>query len=219
MNINNKSLNYSLLFTTIFLVGLSAIFSYGYMGYKANIVNNDTTISGEVLKPENILNISGDNNFALNITLDELSLVSASNSLTDYIDDTKNITINLSVDSKKYTSAVTCDYVFYYEPTTEYTASSEVGNLTELGFSGNCRDCNPSANFGPISIAGKKPNNKEQLYEGKITTNPTTGTAIQNWQFSYRFYNLDIDQSSVIGQKPSGKIIIEGKNCYATKNS
>ncbi len=219
MNINTKSLNYSLLLTVIFLVALAAIFSYGYMGYKANVINNDT-LSGEVLKPENILSITGDTNFALNITLDELSIVEANNNLSDFIEDNENVTINISVEPEKYKNAVTCDYVFYYEPTTEYKPSPGAESLTELGFSGNCTGCvAPKNTFGPVSIANKTQGTKEQLYEGSITTDPATGKATQTWQFHYRFYNLEIDQSSVIGKNPSGKIIIEGKNCYAAKNS
>ena len=215
MNINTKGLNYSLLFTVIFLVALAAIFSYGYMGYRANIINNDT-LSGEVLKPENILNITGDTNFALNITLEELSIVDANNTLTDYIEDSKNVTINVSVDPDKYKTAVTCDYVFYYEPIQEYTASkgSTDSILTELAFTGSVSDS--ETKFDPVSIAGVQ--EKQKLYSGKITTNPETGKAEQKWTLSYRFYNLDVDQTDVIGKNPSGKIIIQGENCYAEKS-
>ncbi len=212
---NTKSLNYSLMFSALFLLGLAGIFSYGYMGYKANVINNDT-LNAEILNPENILNITGDTNFSLIIDADHLSIVNATNDETNYIDNTKNVTINLTVDKEKYKSAITCDYEIYYEPTVEYTNSAEVGNLIELGFAGECTQCATNQNkFGPISISGVKQGAQASLYKGSITTDASTGAATQTWALHYRFYNLDIDQSSVINKQPSGKVVIKGNECRA----
>lgn len=214
MKINTKSLNYSLLFTVIFLIALAAIFSYGYIGYVANTINN-STLSGQVLKPENILTITGDTGFVLNITLDNLSIVDANDNLSNYIEDNKEVIIKVSLDPDKYQTAVTCNYKIFYEPITPYKASSasQSAQLQELVLVGHASD---SLKFEPVPITGL--NTKTELYSGSITTDSRTGTAEQAWQLSYRFYNLDVDQTDVVGQSPSGKIIIQGENCYAAKS-
>ena len=213
MDKKNKNLIYSLSLTVVFLVGLAAIFSYGYIGYKANISNNDV-LNGNVLNPENIFSISGNTDFNLNITLENLNVTSADNNMTNYIDDTKNVTINVSVSPEQYKKAITCEYKIYYQPTTEYKASAASTGKTELGISGEIS--NTSTKFDAKSIGNVS--SKTELYSGNITTNQTTGTASQEWSLHYRFYNLDVDQSDVIGKSASGKIIIEGQNCYASKN-
>ncbi len=210
MDKKNKNLIYSLSLTVVFLVGLAAIFSYGYIGYKANISNTDV-LNGNVLNPQNIFNITGNTNFSLNVTLDNLTVSTANNNMSKYIDETHNVTINVTVNPSQYKKAVTCNYKIYYQPTTQYTASSASSGKTELGISGEIS--NTSTNFTTTSIANVS--SKKELYSGNITTNQTTGTASQTWSLHYRFYNLDVDQSDVIGKNPSGKIIIEGQNCYA----
>ena len=216
---NSKSLNYSLMFSALFLLGLAGIFSYGYMGYKANITNNDT-LNAEVLNPENILTITGNTEFSLTIDADNLSIVNATNTEANYIDNTQTVTINLTVEKDKYKSAVTCDYEFYYEPEEQYDNSEGVGSLIELGFEGDCTGCaaNPTK-FGPISIGGVTKDKQQSLYSGSITTEASTGTATQTWQLHYRFYNLNLDQSGVVNQHPSGKVVIKGKNCRANRAS
>lgn len=213
MNTNIKSINYSLLFSALFLLGLAAIFSYGYIGYKAD-VKNDINFNATILKPEDVLSITGDTNFSLNIDLESLSFENATNEQDSYIDSTQSAIISLDLDPNKYKTPVTCNYEFTYEPITEYIPSLGSDDLVELGFEGECENCLISnAKFGPVSIGGIAEGDRQKIYEGSITSDSETGQAEQKWNLHYRFYNLDLDQSSVIGQNPSGKIIIKGLSC------
>ena len=198
---------YSLLFSIILIVGVLGIVSYGFIG-RSNVEGN-TNMQGSILEPSDILSITGDTNFSLDVTLDNLSILESSNNGASYIDDTKNINISIAVDPNLYKSVVTCNYSIYYVPQNVYRASqaSIDASLIELGFTGS--DGNNS--FGLTSINNLS--DKTLLYSGSISTDLNTGKNSKNWELSYRFYNLDVDQVDALGQSPAGKVTIEGTGC------
>lgn len=244
---DKKNAIYGLIFSIVFLVGVVAIVSYGFIAGRAQS-NGVSNVGGDILEPSELITISGDTDFSLNITLEDLSILDASNEGENYIEDTKTITITVNDDTSIYSNGVQCDYSIYYEPITVYNASSEsiAQGLIELGFIGS----SGSNSFELKSISGVT--SKTLLYSGVAnssplidetqelsnTIKPGMGSGILgesssensvsrgiinpgglhslnsvSWNLSYRFYNLDIDQSDALGQYPSGKIVIEAGEC------
>ena len=154
---------------------------------------------------------SGDNTITLNIALDNLTPSAANNNYSSYIDsNTAIVNVTFSVSSANYTNGATCHYSILYTPTTAYTASaaSVSNSLNELVIVGT----SSVANF-TTSVAGSSP--VTLVDNTSIVASSGNDSTTHSWTFKMRFYNLNIDQSSALGQTPTGTLSIVPGECSA----
>ena len=211
---NQKNKIYFVIMIVVILLVSIIMFSFAYIG-RANVIGNTNT-NATIVNATQYFNLtySGAADLSLNVSLDNLAYGSASNSYTSYISNTTTITMNFKVTSSNYTSGGKCAYTIKYVANTNgtYTQSSAAtsAGLRELAISGT----NGTDTFSDVNLSGVGTSGTT-LYSGIINTNTYNSTTSKTWTFTMKFYNLNIDQSSVLGSNPSGKIRIESGACGA----
>lgn len=200
---------YFLVIAVVLFVTAIGTFSFAYINRptvsgNTNVLTNITDISNSLS-----LTYSGNTNISLPITLDDLKIDEASNDYSSYISAEGNVTINFSSNATVYPEGATCDYSIVYTPTTVFNASSGAtsASLNELTISGT----NGTVSFSDLSLAGI--NSQTTLYSTSVSTSSSLSSVSVPWTFTMKFYNLNVDQSSVLGQSPAGKISVVPGEC------
>ena len=214
MFMNQRNKIYFVISGLVILLVSVIMISFAYIG-RANVIGNtntNITITNTVQYFN--LTYSGNTDLSLNVSLDNLTYDSASNSYTSYVSNTTTITMNFKVTSSSYTSGGKCAYTIKYIANSNGTYTQSAGatsaGLRELAISGT----NGTDSFSDVNLSGVGTSGTT-LYSGNISTNTYNSTTSKTWTFTMKFYNLNVDQSSVLGSNPSGKIRIESGACGA----
>ena len=157
----------------------------------------------------------GDEEVSLSIDVDKLSILDQSNSYDKYIEgDVSEIEYYFGTSLVEPRKEQFCDFNLYYEPTTPYTKSSAAtsNSLKELTIIGNGIDNNTKQEYSfEKEINGSS---RVLLYSGSLGGKNVDKTAKMIWNYRLRFYNLNVNQDTIIGQHPSGRIYAEVISCY-----
>ena len=197
----------------IFVICLASIFAiaFAYIGKPTETGNANINVS---IVPDDGIDFQYTGTATLNLTaaLSNLALANASNSYTSYsVSELTNRTVSMTSNATMYPGGLTCSYDIVYTPTVAYTqtpAATSAG-LNELVLRGKIG----STVYFETNVAGSSP---VVLYTHSISTTSAASTTNQEWGFSARFYNLNIDQSQASGQNPTGVISIENVKCNAS---
>ncbi|MBQ6840958.1 MAG: hypothetical protein IJO63_02430 [Bacilli bacterium] len=196
---------------TIFVIVLmtSIALAFAYIGKPTN--TGTTTANMQIKDISNGITMaySGNTSVALEISWDNLSLHDASNTYTSYISKSTTMAVKMTT-SSDFTKGATCSYSIKYIPTTAFTSSTAAKNagLKEFVVAGSAG----SLSFADYSLADKT--TEVTMYTGSIATTSTT-TVTHNWTITLKFYNLAVDQNSVMGQTPKGTLSIVPGACVA----
>ena len=194
---------------TIVVCSLAIAFAYIGRPTISGNTNTNVTINGGAAT----FSYTGSSSLsiAINTTNDELSSANASNSYTSYIESSSaTTTVSLTTNASLAPKGMTCPYTIIYTPSTAYTQSSGAtsAGLRELVITAT----DGSSNYEK-SIAGS--NVVTLVSNASIATSSSTTSKSTTWTFKMRFYNLNVDQESVIGRVPSGTISITNGECEA----
>ncbi|MBR4231072.1 MAG: hypothetical protein IKR74_02825 [Bacilli bacterium] len=194
----------------IFVICLASIFAiaFAYIGKPTETGNANINVS--IVSDDGIdFQYTGTATLNLTAALSNLALANASNSYTSYsVSELTNRTVSMTSNATMYPGGLTCSYDIVYTPTVAYTqtpAATSAG-LNELVLRGKIG----STVYFETNVAGSSP---VVLYTHSISTTSAASTTNQEWGFSARFYNLNIDQSQASGQNPTGVISIENVKC------
>jgi len=205
--ISNKRKIYMISLSIVITLTLVLTAAFAYIGKptstgktKAEVLIDDIPLT---------LTYSGATNIALQLSLDDLYVGNSSNDYTSYVSASGGMTINLKTLNSVYASGATCEYDIIYTPTRTYTASSGAANagLNELTISGT----NGRWSFDDYSIAGVT--GPVTLYSGFIDTSEEFNNISQTWNFTMKFYNLNVNQEDALDQSPAGTITVTSGNC------
>ena len=183
---------------------------------------NKPTVSGNVNTNATVLDnsdalsltYSGATSLGLSIDVDKLNADEASDSYTSFISNSADIGLTLTSDANMFPNGATCTYDIMYTPTVAYYSSSGAmsNSLMELTISGTNGSISfPDENLYGISGVGVP----WTLKTASISTTSSNASVNQTWTFTMKFYNLDVDQSSALGQSPSGTITFKPVDCEA----
>ena len=187
-----------LLIVTI-LVGIS----YAYFG--GIEIRNNNTVSGNIKTQYYTFATSGNKTISIALEQDKLNIADGSNDYTSFMSNTGgNITIFLAaINGKK----VYCTYDLVYVPSTAYVPSTEAKNagLKEFTLSGTTA---AGYKFDDVDISGS--NTVTLMKNVLISTNGQYG---HNWNFTVKYYNLNVIQNNVIGKTFGGNIKVANVDC------
>ena len=177
--------------------------SYAYF-FNIEIKNNNT-ISGNINTKYYTFATSGNKTISIALEQDKLNIAEGSNDYTSFMSNTDaNITIFLAaIDGKK----VYCTYDLVYVPSTAYVPSTEAKNvgLKELTLSGTT---SVGYKFDDVDISGS--NTVTLMKNALISTNGQYG---HGWNFTVKYYNLNVIQDNVIGKTFGGNIKVANVDC------
>ena len=199
---NRKVLIYGIAILITMLI-LVISFAFAFLGANKNLVNNlpvNITFADGVAAN---FTVEGNTNLTINVPgsnmlMDSTNKIAASNSTS--------ITVSLQSSLN-----VTCTYaVTWYWLSGSDTYEKSITNENEFVISGN----DGSTQFlGEINVPYSIENSMV-LGRYKITANNSTTT--QNWTFTSRFYNLNVNQDLHENKNYQGQIVIENAHCYET---
>lgn len=208
---DKRNIIYIAIIIIVLVITIGITFTFAYINRPTS--SGNTNLITNITDIKNAINMSysGDANMALNITLDDLSIMDAKNDYSSYISATSNITINFNANTSIYSRGASCDYSIKYTPITTFNATSAAtsAGLRELTLSGS----NNVSSFSEYPLTGV--NSAVTLYSSSIATSAGVASTSQTWTFTMKFYNLNVNQASVIGQKPEGKISVVPGDCRA----
>ena len=194
----------------IIVICLASIFAatFSYIGKPTtsnNVNTNVTIVANDVVT----FQYTGTTTLNLTAALSNLAVANASNSYTSYsVSELTNRTVSMTSNATVFPNGLTCSYDIIYTPTVAYTqtpAATSAG-LRELVLRGKIGN----TVYFETNVAGSSP---VLLYSHSISTTASSATATQEWGFSVRFYNLNIDQEQATGQTPSGVVSIQNVKC------
>ncbi len=193
-----------LIFIGVLLV-VTIIIGISY-AYFFNIeIKNNNTISGNINTKYYTFATSGNKTISIALEQDKLNIAEGSNNYTSFISNTGgNITIFLAaINGKK----VYCTYDLVYVPSTAYVPSTEAKNvgLKELTLSGTTA---AGYKFDDVDISGS--NTVTLMKNALISTNGQYG---HGWNFTVKYYNLNVIQDNVIGKTFGGNIKVANVDC------
>ena len=207
---NKKNYLYIIvLFIAAFLVGIFA-YTFAYIG--KGTVSGNTNVSATINGTGYGFSYTGSSSLslAINATDGSLSPSQSNNNYSNYIESsTATTTISLTSNATTAPNGILCTYSLIYTPSTSYAASSGsvANNLRELVLVGS----NGTYSFEK-SIAGSS---ATTLFTTSIGTTSSSSSASTTWSYKLRFYNLNVDQESALGQVPAGTISVSGAQCEA----
>ena len=187
-----------LLIVTI-IVGIS----YAYFGNIEKRLNN--TVSGNIVTNSYIFTTNGTGAISLSLNNDDLDVANASNDYSSYVSNTGgNINVSLDANGLK---KVYCSYDLVYVPSTAYTPSAGATNagLKEFTLIGTS---NKGNSFSEIDVSGSS--NITLISGVEISTDTTVS---EEWNFTVKYYNLDVIQDNVIGKTFGGSIKVANTDC------
>ena len=193
-----------LIFIGVLLV-VTIIIGISYAYFFNMEIKNNNTISGNIKTQYYTFATSGNNTISIALEQDKLNIADGSNDYTSFMSNTGgNITIFLAaINGKK----VYCTYDLVYVPNTAYTPSSGAVNegLKELTLSGTTA---AGYKFDDVDISGS--NTVTLMKNALISTNGQYG---HNWNFTVKYYNLDVIQDNAIGKTFGGNIKVANADC------
>lgn len=192
---------YVVIILVVLVITFTVSFTFAFVGAPSG--KNNINVTGNILDASDALSLtySGDTNLSLNITMDDLNIENAgAGHGNDMVINQAEINVILSADSNFYPSGAKCNYTVEYHPINVFVPSPEAfaQSLDELTIHGKSL-----ANITTPIV----------LEEGVVATSAGSNTGSQPHLYTYTFYNLPIDQSNLIGQSPSGKIVVVPGEC------
>ena len=186
------------LIITILILVIS--FSFAFLGATKNLVNNlpvNVTFADGVAA--NFI-VTGNTNISLNIPGNEMLMDTVGEVVAQ-----NSIGINVSLQSS---FNLTCSYAItwkWLEDSDVYERSFSADNeFVVAGTDG-------TQNLGEINVPYE-----DSLVLGRYIISTNNATTTQNWTFTSKFYNLDVNQDHHENKTYEGQIAIENAHCYET---
>ena len=207
MKLKNKIIEnrVGLLVTIGILLVVTIIVGISYAYFGGIEIRNNNTVSGNIKTQYYTFATSGNKTISIALEQDKLNIADGSNDYTSFMSNTgANITIFLAaINGKK----VYCTYDLVYVPSTAYVPSTEAKNvgLKELTLSGTTA---AGYKFDDVDISGS--NTVTLMKNALISTNGQYG---HNWNFTVKYYNLDVIQDNAIGKTFGGNIKVANVDC------
>lgn len=209
-----------LIFLAFFIAAVSFIgISFAFIDFDSANNQQIIPITGSIKNFNNavLMRYEGNTDLNLQISLDDLSSGASSNNYLAYSFDEQDLDIIFSSNPELFPLGVKCDYNIFYIPDSEnvYNASPDAlsNNLVELALEGT--NGNETDKFEMFNLAGLTA--KTLIKKVSISTFEQEEEVIHKWNFKMKFYNLNVDQSSIIGQNPHGTIAFETDYCEVNK--
>ena len=177
--------------------------SYAYF-FNIEIKNNNT-ISGNINTNSYVFATKGTGSLSITLDQDKLDIANASNDYSSYVSSDGSY-VSIVLDAKGL-KKVYCSYDLVYVPSTTYKPNEGAVNagLKELTLSGTSNNGN---SFSEIDISGSS--TITLISNVEISTD---ASVIEEWNFTAKYYNLDVIQDNVIGQTFTGNIKVANTNC------
>lgn len=191
-------------------VGLGIGFAF-FFGIQQTVDNSNINIR---IAPGSSFSVeySDDISMSLDILPDDLLFQDSNNNYTSYTSNNKTVTIDFEVDNNSYANGGYCNYDVIYTPDIVYTQSAGAtnANLNELVISGVS---NLNHTISDYNISGLS--DPTVIYTGRVSANSSFTPIKEIWTMSMKFYNLNVNQDSIMGSSAGGKISFETKDCEA----
>ncbi len=200
--------------------------TFAYFSASTGNTSGAVTVEATTANAGDVFTAIGEATLSLSITADKMQQQNPGSDLVAVQDQVPDATSNpargsITVSLTAGSGNARCEYDLYYYPTTAFTPTpaAVTANKAEYTIDGT----GGSNTFTGIDVSGAGTGNpaKILLKEDAVITDAYTaaeGTnqsaTQQQWTFTAKFYNLDLDQTeNVVGQSFGGQIKVEGVEC------
>lgn len=177
-------------------------------------------------KAADVFTALGSGALSLDVTAASMQSVQGSNTYTSAIDDTTTTGEQITVSLKAGSGQATCTYDLYYTPSSAdavFTPSAAAveQNLLEYTIQGsNATDTLAEKNVAVLADAENR-TAPIKLNDTSFTITDSGEDAVATtavWNFTSKFYNLAVDQSTAAGKTYGGSISVGEATCTNTNN-
>lgn len=205
----NNILKYIITSVIVTLI-ISLVASYAYFAISTTGVKDNTTVNA-IFNSVPIVTFSSSADAFMDVNVDEMTEDEGSNDYTKYKSGTA--TLKVDIENPDFDITTNCAYSIVYKPTETYYATQNV--YTEYSLSGVATTSNVTTS--PIIVSELDLSGVDS--ELTIINDKTISVAGANqkgsliWTFTFKYYNLGVDQSANMGKQIAGELQFKNVNC------